>query len=781
MKFLLLLKKKLKKQTVKRHLLPLIIGLCLAFFGTLLIFDTGVVGSTIHRFENVIYDNRMRFGLRNKKAGIDIDPRIVIIDIDEKSLRHEGHWPWSRKKVAQIAKNALDAGAFAVGFDIVFPELAENPATILTKTLIKTKHPNQTLIHQIKQLESHFDDDQKMREMLTGLPIVLGHILMPEKKANSGYLALPDQLIEKNKATALSLPHYHSFISNNKILQENNQAGAFIVMPDDDGVVRRIPMIIRFDDNKLYYSLSLNLFRYYVEKGKKQASIRFNKAEKVVTMEGNKLMLPAFSVAGYQDIILDEFGQILIPYYGYGGRLKQGEGDGYSYHYLSATDILHHRFDKKILQNTIVIIGTTAKGLYDLRSTPVDQAFPGVEIHANILSALMDSTLDNTRPIFPLHTQAIDTLDILLIFIVALGCAFIFPFLRPVTLIFSVFILMLSYIGLNWYLWSTYYFVFSLALPLLLIFLIGMLNMGWGYVFETRSKKVLAASFGQYVPPKLVEKMAKNPNENFGFEGESREMTVLFADIRNFTRISENLSATELKRLLNYFFTPMTEIIFNHTGTIDKYVGDMIMAFWGAPVKDEHHPQNAVLTALEMLKEVRAMEAQIQQKNWPPIQIGIGLNTGFMNVGDMGSEYRKAYTVIGDAVNLGSRLEGLTKQYGVSLIISETTYQLGAEGVICRPLGRVKVKGKKTAIAIYEPVCLEIQATPELLAEVKTLKKAFQYYHRKDWTYARGIFLQLNQQFPERILYSIYLKRIDEFESQDLPTSWDGAYSHTSK
>jgi adenylate cyclase len=193
------------------------------------------------------------------------------------------------------------------------------------------------------------------------------------------------------------------------------------------------------------------------------------------------------------------------------------------------------------------------------------------------------------------------------------------------------------------------------------------------YLTEAHARQQLKSVFGQYVPPEIVDEMSRNPDEDFSVEGESREMSVLFCDIRSFTTISESLPADELKQLLNHFFTPMTRIIFERRGTIDKYVGDMIMAFWGAPVQDPGHRQHAVEAALEMLDQVVAMRPELSERNWPEINIGIGINTGMMNVGDMGSEYRRAYTVIGDAVNLGSRLEGLTKYYGVRLIVSETT------------------------------------------------------------------------------------------------------------
>jgi adenylate cyclase len=300
------------------------------------------------------------------------------------------------------------------------------------------------------------------------------------------------------------------------------------------------------------------------------------------------------------------------------------------------------------------------------------------------------------------------------------------------------------------------------------------------YLTEARSRKQLKAVFGQYVPPEIVDEMSRNPGENFSVEGESRELSVLFCDIRSFTTISESLAADELKQLLNYFFTPMTRIIFEQRGTIDKYVGDMIMAFWGAPVNDPGHSQHAVEAALAMLDMVVEMRPEINERNWPPIEVGIGINTGMMNVGDMGSEYRRAYTVIGDAVNLGSRLEGLTKYYGVRLIVSETT-AAGLEGIELRCLDRVKVKGKNEPVTIFEPVGKSVAVSGERVSEIRDSNRALDYYFAGDWGKARPAFQALLDSMPESRLYALYLKRIDELQSQGITEGWNGVFEHTSK
>jgi adenylate cyclase len=320
-----------------------------------------------------------------------------------------------------------------------------------------------------------------------------------------------------------------------------------------------------------------------------------------------------------------------------------------------------------------------------------------------------------------------------------------------------------------------------LAIPVLLqlpvALFVGLLAQ---YLTEARGRRRLKTVFGQYVPPEIVDEMSRNPDEEFSVEGESRELSVLFCDIRSFTTISESLAADELKQLLNHFFTPMTRIIFEKRGTIDKYVGDMIMAFWGAPVHDHLHRQHAVEAALAMLDKVVEMRPDFSARNWPEVNIGIGINTGMMNVGDMGSEYRRAYTVIGDAVNLGSRLEGLTKYYGVQLIVSETT-AAGLEGIVLRRLDRVKVKGKNEPVTIYEPVGLSASVPAGVVKEVEQSDAALDQYFAGDWEQARAAFQALQAAAPQRKLYSLYLERIDYLQSQGVGAGWDGVFEHTTK
>jgi adenylate cyclase len=305
------------------------------------------------------------------------------------------------------------------------------------------------------------------------------------------------------------------------------------------------------------------------------------------------------------------------------------------------------------------------------------------------------------------------------------------------------------------------------------------MNMVYGYLFETRKRERIKEMFGQYVPEEHIEEMLK-ATDSYGLHGEDREMTVLFADIRNFTTISEPMTASELKDLLNQFFTPMTEIIFKYKGTIDKYIGDLIMAFWGAPLKDKRHAQHAISAALEMQEAVDKINPIFAARGWAEIAIGIGLNTGVMSVGDMGSEFRRNYTVLGDAVNLGSRIESLTKFYGVKIMVSEAT-QKDQKRFLFRQLDRVRVKGKKQGVAIFEVVAKRTDANDELKRDVRLSNEAINFYFQQQWEESLKMFEELHAVSPQVKIYKMYIERITEFKQNPPGKDWDGVYVHSSK
>jgi adenylate cyclase len=296
---------------------------------------------------------------------------------------------------------------------------------------------------------------------------------------------------------------------------------------------------------------------------------------------------------------------------------------------------------------------------------------------------------------------------------------------------------------------------------------------------ERRQKREIRQLFGQYVPEDYVNELLESP-EHHSMEGQTRTMTVLFSDIRNFTTISENLDATEVKNLLNSFFTPITEIIFNNKGTIDKYVGDMVISFWGAPMEDKEHAYHAVSTSLTMIEHLPIINAELLEKGLPSLQIGVGLATGPMNVGDMGSKFRRAYTVLGDTVNLGSRLQDLTKFYKVPILTNDITHA-GQNNFVWRPIDKVAVKGRAGALTIYQPLGMVASVTTEVETELQRYLMALNFYYQQNWKEAETSFKSLLVSAPSTYLYQLYLDRITQFKKTPPPEHWDGVFIHSHK
>jgi len=454
--------------------------------------------------------------------------------------------------------------------------------------------------------------------------------------------------------------------------------------------------------------------------------------------------------------------QTLVPFRG-----RQG-----SFPYVSATDIINGAADRNQLEGRVALVGTTAKGLFDLRSTPVQPNYPGVEAHANLIAGIVDDRVKQ-NPAYVLAAE------VLLLVFSGLVMMFVLPLLGPLVAAAITVLLLLGVIGVNLAIWQYGNFVFPLAAGLMAVLAMFLFNMTYGYVFEQRGKRQLAGLFGQYVPPELVDEMSDNPDE-ISMESESRELTVLFSDVRGFTTISEGLDPKALSELMNGFLTPMTHVIHNNRGTIDKYMGDAIMAFWGAPIRDPDHARRALQAAMEMIDELAILQHEFAKRGWPPINIGVGLNTGTMSVGNMGSEFRLAYTVLGDAVNLGSRLEGLTKQYGVQLIVNETTAAAVPDFAYLE-LDRVRVKGKDKPVTIYEPLGPKDSVPKALRSEVKLYREALRLYRAQQWDLAEVQFINLQNTAPDRELYRIYEERISLYREMPPPSDWDGVFTHATK
>ncbi len=779
--------KSLSRFLLKGRRLPVAIGLLVTVLVTWMeIAPAPGVGTLVGRLDNLIYDQR--FNLMPKPVK-NPENKIVVVDIDERSLQAEGQWPWDRFKVGRLAEKLEEYGVLVTGFDITFPEPQRNLVQDLLGR-VGDERLGGGLATQLRGLEGELDADRYMAQAISGplMSVVLSISFNPVQEVQYG--SLPDSIVNIDSAIAdrVALQEMAGYTSNIAVLQDA-AAGAGIMnqLPDLDGIIRRVPLVVRYQ-NQLYPTLALEMARVYFFEDR--FDLITQPLGSVHQVEGIRIG----SNAGQYELATDNRAQVLVPYTG--RSVLSGEGQ---FPFVSATDVLNDNVDPAILENALVLVGTTATGLFDLRSTPLEAVYPGVEVHANILNGLLDSFvvqeiaagqqtdlqqvmngIEQSRGIaFPYQPVWEHGAIVFTLLLTGVLLSMLLPALGPAVLALTVVALLTIAIWSNFLLWSVYRMDISLTLILLLIVLLGVVNMAYGFLSERRSRKAIKGMFDQYVPPAHIDEMLHNPDA-YTFAGESREMTVLFADIRDFTTVSEALTATELKQLLNEFFTPVTGIIFEHNGTVDKYVGDMVMAFWGAPLKDLNHRYNGVNAGLHILERVEELCAEFEAKGFPRVKIGVGINSGMMNVGDMGSVYRRAYTVLGDAVNLASRLEGLTKFYGVKFLLGEQTVN-GLEGFVCRLIDKVKVKGKDKAVKIYEPMCRSAEATPELLESIEQYENALNCYFNKDWDAAQTQFEVLQQKFPQALLYKIYLERIDSLRHEILPEEWDGSYQHMSK
>jgi adenylate cyclase len=467
---------------------------------------------------------------------------------------------------------------------------------------------------------------------------------------------------------------------------------------------------------------------------------------------------------GEARIPVDSAANVLVPY----------RGGPKSYSYISFLDVLEKRVNPSLLKDTIAIVGTTAPGLLDLRATPMSGIYPGVEVHANLVSALLDSEKPGGIKTYYPNSEFF---EFLVIFFIGLGLSFLIPIASPVIALIGFLGVEAAVVSVTQVLWTNGY-VFPTASILIAFLCLYVLNTAYGFLIEAKQKRQFTSLFGQYVPPELVQKMADDP-EKYSMEGRKARLTVLFSDVAGFTSISEQLSPTDLAAYINQYLTSMSMIIRESGGTLDKYIGDAIMAFWGAPVDEPEHAEKAVSAALAMQKKVDELNSEFSQRGWPLLRIGIGLSTGEMTVGDMGSQVRKAYTVMGDAVNLGSRLEGLTRMYKNKIIASQPTVD-ACKNFIFRELDRVRVKGKDEPVTIYEPLGMSSELASRS-AELSTWKSALESYRSMNWQTCQKILADLRGKYPRDGLYEALSDYIDELRQDSLPENWDAVRKFDTK
>ncbi|MCG3650922.1 adenylate/guanylate cyclase domain-containing protein [Aliarcobacter butzleri] len=684
-------------------------------------------------------DNRLRDYLFTIRGELPHNQNVVIVDIDETSIKSLGQWPWSRDKLAKILENLTLANVGIVGLDIVFAEEDRtSPHKILQDLKIYKKDvPNY---------------DLEFANVVENSPVILGYQfdLVKKDNTNAKVPQIPAIFIEKDKPQDKSylIEAYNTILNIPQIQDKAYSSGFFNNIPDDTGIIRSVPLVISYDDT-IYPSLALEVIRV------------INGTQKVVVQ---------YDENGISNIVLDD---ILIPTDRYGRMLINFRGAERSFKYISAIDIYNNNFDKSEIDGKIVLIGTSAAGLFDLRATPFDSIFPGVEVHANIIDNILMQD-------FIYKASWLDGANILIIFVLSIIVVMLTTYTtfwaNPIIFIsFSI-----SYLFLVYNLLFDYGTVLNILFPIATVLIASIMTTLFDYFYNIKKEEAIKAKFASKVSKNVMDDILKNIDKN-EFSAKSKEVTIFFSDIRGFTNISEKLDAKELISFLNRYMQPMSEIIIKYQGTIDKFIGDAIMAYWNAPIDIKNHCDLALKASLEQLEVLEKLNVELQKENLPKIDIGIGLNTGTVIVGEMGSSLRSDYTVIGDTINLGSRVESLCKYYDSKLNISNFTKDKLQEKYIFRFLDLVKVKGKNEPVEIWQ-VLGKGEAKETLKEELDLYHKAIEFYKNSDFINALEIFesLENNENKTNKNIYKIYITRCKEFIKTP-PKNFDGVYEHTTK
>ncbi len=691
---------------------------------------------------------------------------VVIAAVDEKSLGELGRWPWPRTTMARLVEKLKKDGAKAVGFDIVFAEPDENSSLralgALEKELKGAASP--AVMKILERKRSGADTDKALAKAIEKVENVsLGYFFhlsqkdvahLTEEAAEERLDVIGNSRYQMVEVRAGVKPDEYAFIHaftaepNLPAVSEAGQnSGYFNAFPDADGVIRWSPLVIKAGES-FYNPLSLALLQQYFD------------------WEPLVLRLADFGVEGIQigDIRIptDEAGRVMINYL----------GPGKTFPHYSISDILSGRLDPDTFKDKIVIVGATAIGIYDLRVTPFSSVYPGVEIHATVIDNILKRNfLQRTA-----WTSLLDFLSILgLGFLIGL----VLPRFSAVRgLLFSALILA-GFVAVNTLLFTRMNLWLNMVYPVIVILAVYVAVTVYRYITEEREKQKIRGAFQYYLTASVINEMLKDPTK-LKLGGDKRNLTVLFSDIRGFTTISEKLSPEELVHLLNEYLTAMTDLVFKYDGLLDKYMGDAIMAVWGAPLDQPDHAERACRTALEMLEELRKLQNKWESEGRPRMDIGVGINTGDMVVGNMGSQMRFDYTVMGDSVNLGSRLEGINKEYGTSVVISEFTHEIIKDRFFCRELDSVRVKGKKLPVRIYE--LLGEQRDADRFARwCGIFEQGLARYKEGRWDEAIALFRQVLNIKHGDPPSELYISRCESLKEHPPEGEWDGVFTMTRK
>jgi adenylate cyclase len=651
------------------------------------------------------------------------DHRVVVAAIDSKSVNELGRWPWDRKIVARLIENLKTYGAKTVALDIVFSE-PSNAASDAALSTAMAKSGNVIAGYFFRH-----EEDGKKGESAE----LLKNSKIDNIRKGGSAKAMP----------AASFPNVETNIP--AISKAAAGSGFFNIIPDKDGILRKSNLIMGYGDN-LYSSLALSALRHYLNNP--------------VVLDVAEYGIDELSV-GNRRIPADEAGRFTVNYYGRQGVFRT----------ISVADVVNNRLEKDALKDSIVFVGATEIGIADLRATPPDPVLPGVEAHASVVSNVF-------QEMFITRDGRVIALEIAVIILFPLGLTALLRIARRTMTGLAFFAGTVGiYFLANYFLFSGYSLDLSIIFPLAAIGLTYLGSEAYRNLIEEKHSRFLKKAFTSYVSPALVGEIMKNP-DMLKLGGEKRNITVLFSDIRGFTTISEKLTPEALVQLLNQYLGPMTDIVLQHRGTLDKYIGDAIMALYNAPLDVEDHPLQACRSALVMIEKLKDLNSDFKANGLPEVDIGIGINTGDVIVGNMGTDVRFDYTAMGDTVNLSSRLEGMNKIYKTHIILTEFTLdKLKALGLLqqyagelrLRELDFIKVKGKDKPVTIYE-----LSAAMDSAA-AKKFEEALALYRKQQFKEAKQIFEKLELERGDKTA-GVFAERCAEFIENPPDPDWDGVY-----
>ncbi len=690
----------------------------------------------------------------------------VIAVIDEKSLSELGRWPWPRTTLAELVDRLKGYGAKVVGFDIVFSEPDQNSSL---KTIIDLSNEVKEIGIQDKRIQGLLnrkkmtaDTDAALAESINRAKnVTLGYFFYRSKKeaphlseaeikageeniANSRYQMIRGETAPEDSA----LIHAYSAVTNLKPISDTAEnSGYFNAFPDSDGTLRWSPLVIKFQDD-YYLPLSLSLLLQYLD----WPMLTLKTAG--YGIEGVKI--------GNIDIPTDKSGRMLINYL----------GPAQTFPHYSISDIIAGRLSPDSFKNKIVIVGATAIGIYDLRVTPFSAVYPGVEIHASVIDNILHRN-------FLRQSTFTSLLDVCSIIIFGLIVGIVIPRINAVQGVVLSLLMVAAFVVINTITLSHFNIWLNVIYPVLTMITIYLGISVYRYITEEREKKKIRNAFQYYLTGSVINEMLKDPSK-LKLGGDKKDLTVLFSDIRGFTTVSEKMSPEELVHLLNEYLTAMTNMVFKYDGLLDKYMGDAVMAVFGAPLIQPDHALRACRTALGMMEELKKLQKKWAEEGKPVLDIGIGINSGDMVVGNMGSDMRFDYTVMGDMVNLGSRLEGINKEYGTNIIISEYTYNDVKDELFCRELDSVIVKGKKLPVKIYE-LLGERKDAEKWEKSVGLFKEGLLKYRQGLWDEAIVSFRKVLEVKPDDAPSSLYINRCEELKKKPPEGPWDGVFTMTRK